>query len=128
MYSRLCTRHGLSGSPDSTTSYRCMKKNRSGVEALSGNGPSRPTNARVYGPPPGRFPLARRCAVDGRTHKRLARMGSLNASTASAGLLPGKGDERRQSADGRPLWGIDLRSQLAGIPPAEELVAGDTEL
>jgi hypothetical protein len=49
--------------------------------------------------------------------------GSTNASTASRGVLPGKGDQHRNSSNG---WVVGILV-LSGVPLGEKLVRGDVE-
>src|SRR5689334_13679995 len=61
-------------------------------------------------------------------HARLSRSAAEKASTASRGLLPSKGDERRQATQSGVLGVVHRRGELASVPAAQELLTRDAEL
>lgn len=57
------------------------------------------------------------------THDNVSARGPVKASTASRGVLPGKGNQHRHSGEGR----IFVVLVLAVIPPGEKFFARDVE-
>src|SRR5688500_9434319 len=91
--------------------------------ARSRTGSPRGAKLRLCGSVVAWYPLA----MSGRvvTHEVTARSRSRNASTASSGLLPAKGDQPDERDDVPVARLIGDLVVLAGLPATEELLAAD---